>query len=128
MINNLYRRYRQTSSQHIRTWIEGFMNQIPCTECEGARLRKTSLGVKVNGLSIAEVNANVATLIGSNVYGDAGAVAPFAELTLTNTTSGATGTGTADSDGSFTMGVLSQSGDSMTLTATDGTSDSFTIP
>ena len=56
-INNLYRRYRQTSSQHIRTWIEGFMNQIPCTECNGARLRNESLGVKVNDLNIAEVTA-----------------------------------------------------------------------
>lgn len=55
VINNLYRRYRETSSQAIREWIEGFMNQIPCHECEGARLRKESLGVKVGNLSIAEV-------------------------------------------------------------------------
>ena len=57
VINNLYRRYRQTSSQHIRTWIEGFMNEIPCPECNGARLRKEALGVKINGLNIAEVTS-----------------------------------------------------------------------
>ncbi len=57
VINNLYRRYRQTSSQHIRSWIEGFMNEIPCPECHGARLRKEALGVKVAGLNIAEVTA-----------------------------------------------------------------------
>ncbi len=57
VINNLYRRYRQTSSQSIREWIEGFMNQIPCPECHGARLRKEALGVKINGLNIAQVAA-----------------------------------------------------------------------
>ncbi len=55
VINNLYRRYRQTSSQSIREWIESFMNQIPCPTCQGARLRKEALGVKINGLNIAEV-------------------------------------------------------------------------
>ncbi len=55
VINNLYRRYRQTGSQHIRDWIESFMNQIPCPECNGTRLKKESLGVKVNELSIAQV-------------------------------------------------------------------------
>jgi excinuclease ABC subunit A len=57
VINNLYRRYRQTTSPHIRSWIEGFMNPIPCSECQGARLRKEALGVKIAGLNIAEVTA-----------------------------------------------------------------------
>ncbi|MEJ2635273.1 MAG: excinuclease ABC subunit UvrA [Calditrichia bacterium] len=57
VINNLYRRYKQTSSQHIRDWIEGFMNQIPCPECGGTRLRKEALGVKINDLNIAQVTA-----------------------------------------------------------------------
>ncbi|UCF63416.1 MAG: excinuclease ABC subunit UvrA [bacterium] len=55
VINNLYRRYRETASQAIRDWIEGFMNQIPCPECQGARLRKETLGVKIGKLNIAEV-------------------------------------------------------------------------
>jgi excinuclease ABC subunit A len=55
VINNLYRRYRQTGSQHVRSWIEGFMNRIPCPECNGTRLRKESLGVKIAGLNIAKV-------------------------------------------------------------------------
>ena len=55
VINNLYRRYKQTSSQAIRDWIEGFMNQISCPECKGARLRPESLGVKINGKNISEV-------------------------------------------------------------------------
>ncbi|MFQ5584143.1 MAG: excinuclease ABC subunit UvrA, partial [Calditrichia bacterium] len=57
VIPNLYRRYRQTSSQSIRDWIEGFMNQIPCPECGGARLRIESLGVKISGKNIADVIA-----------------------------------------------------------------------
>lgn len=57
VINNLYRRYKQTSSQSIRDWIEGFMNHIPCPECGGTRLRKEALGVKINGLHIAQVTS-----------------------------------------------------------------------
>ncbi|RMH87270.1 MAG: excinuclease ABC subunit UvrA, partial [Calditrichaeota bacterium] len=57
VIPNLYRRYRQTASHHIREWIQGFMNQVPCSECHGARLRKEALGVTVNGKNIAEVTA-----------------------------------------------------------------------
>ncbi len=60
VINNLYRRYRQTGSNHIRNWIEGFMNRIPCSACKGSRLRKESLGVKVNDVSIAQAtNYNI---------------------------------------------------------------------
>ncbi len=57
VINNLYRRYRQTTSAHIRSWIEGFMNPIPCSECHGSRLRKETLGVKIDGLNISQVTA-----------------------------------------------------------------------
>ncbi len=65
ILNNLKRRYKQTSSQYIRDWIEGFMNNIPCEDCNGARLRKESLSVTVGGeniqdltsLSIKEVHA-----------------------------------------------------------------------
>ena len=56
VINNLYRRYRETSSPSIQEWIEGFMNQIPCPECSGARLRKESLGIKINNLNISELS------------------------------------------------------------------------
>ncbi len=55
IVNNLERRYRQTNSQSIRTWIEGFMNVLPCPECKGARLKKESLSVKVANKSIHEV-------------------------------------------------------------------------
>lgn len=57
VINNLYRRYRQTSSNHIRNWIEGFMNEISCPECDGSRLRKESLGIRISGENITEVTS-----------------------------------------------------------------------
>jgi excinuclease ABC subunit A len=57
IINNLNRRYRQTGSQYIRDWIEGFMNNIPCSECEGARLKKEALAVTVNGKNIQELTS-----------------------------------------------------------------------
>ena len=57
VINNLKRRYRQTSSQYIRDWIEGFMNNIPCEECGGARLRKEALSVTVDKKNIHDLTS-----------------------------------------------------------------------
>ncbi|MEJ2628798.1 MAG: excinuclease ABC subunit UvrA, partial [bacterium] len=55
VINNLERRYHQTTSQGIRNWIEKLMNIQPCPECGGGRLKKESLSVKVNGKSIYDI-------------------------------------------------------------------------
>ena len=55
VINNLYRRYTQTSSSRVRSWIEGYMQNLPCPECNGTRLRPEALGVRISGLNIAEV-------------------------------------------------------------------------
>jgi len=35
--------------------LEGFMNEAPCIDCEGARLKKEILSIKVGGRSIAEI-------------------------------------------------------------------------
>ena len=55
IIPNLERRYRETDSEIIREEMEKYMNIRPCPACQGARLRKESLFVKVGGLSIHEV-------------------------------------------------------------------------
>jgi excinuclease ABC subunit A len=55
VIPNLERRYRQTASEAVREWIEKFMRVLPCPECNGARLKKESLSVKVGDLNIAEL-------------------------------------------------------------------------
>jgi len=57
VIPNLRRRYKQTTSVGIRTWIQQFMSIKPCPQCHGARLKPESLAVKVGGLSIAEMSS-----------------------------------------------------------------------
>jgi len=55
IIPNLSRRYSQTQSVHIRAWIEGFMNMIPCPDCGGARLKKEPLSVRIHDRTIDDV-------------------------------------------------------------------------
>ncbi|MBI5967862.1 MAG: excinuclease ABC subunit UvrA [Deltaproteobacteria bacterium] len=55
VIPNLERRYRETDSEVIREEMERFMNVRPCPLCQGARLRKESLFVKINGRNIHRV-------------------------------------------------------------------------
>jgi excinuclease ABC subunit A len=55
IIPNLERRYRQTTSQGVRIWIEGFMNTAPCYECQGARLKQEALSVKIGNYNIYQV-------------------------------------------------------------------------
>ena len=60
VINNLERRYRETTSEWSRTEIESYMSTVKCPECGGARLRKESLGVTVGGINIDEfVNKSI---------------------------------------------------------------------
>ncbi len=60
VINNLERRYRETTSEYSRNEIEGYMATVKCPECGGARLRKESLGVTVGGINIDEfVNKSI---------------------------------------------------------------------
>jgi excinuclease ABC subunit A len=56
VIPNLERRYRETDSDYIRSWIEGFMTMRACPACEGARLRPESLAVRIEGKSISQVS------------------------------------------------------------------------
>lgn len=55
IINNLYRRYRETTSDFIKAEIERFMVARPCPTCRGKRLNKEALSVKIAGKNIAEV-------------------------------------------------------------------------
>jgi excinuclease ABC subunit A len=55
VINNLSRRYRDTESDSIRESIEQVMSQVPCSTCNGKRLRPEALAVTVSGQSIYEV-------------------------------------------------------------------------
>jgi excinuclease ABC subunit A len=57
VIPNLDRRYRETDSSMIREELERFMNVRPCPTCKGTRLKKESLAVKIQELSIHQVTA-----------------------------------------------------------------------
>jgi excinuclease ABC subunit A len=57
IINNLQRRYIETSSEWIQTWIEGFMVESICPTCEGKRLNPQALSVKIGGKNISELTA-----------------------------------------------------------------------
>ena len=52
IINNLERRYRETTSEYSRNEIEGYMSTVKCPECGGARLKKESLCVTVGDINI----------------------------------------------------------------------------
>ena len=54
VINNVERRYRETTSEYSRSEIESIMSITKCPECGGARLKKESLAVTVGGINIAE--------------------------------------------------------------------------
>jgi excinuclease ABC subunit A len=55
VIRLLERRYRETESEEARREIEFFMAERPCPVCQGSRLRRESLGLKIGGKSIADV-------------------------------------------------------------------------
>ncbi len=53
VIPNLERRYKQTESAGIRSWIETYMSMSPCQICKGSRLKREATSVLVGGESIA---------------------------------------------------------------------------
>lgn len=50
--NNIERRYAETTSLWMRIELEGYMSNCECPECRGARLKKESLAVTVDGMNI----------------------------------------------------------------------------
>jgi len=57
VLNNLERRYRESESDQVREELEKYMNVMPCPTCQGARLKKEALFVRVGGKNIQEVTA-----------------------------------------------------------------------
>jgi excinuclease ABC subunit A len=55
IINNLQRRYRETTSEWIRDWIEQFMTNHTCPSCHGARLNEQALSVRVGTLNMDQL-------------------------------------------------------------------------
>jgi excinuclease ABC subunit A len=57
VVAQLLRRHAESDSDHVRSRIEEYMREVPCSACEGARLRPLVLAVTVGGKSIAEACA-----------------------------------------------------------------------
>ncbi|HTU70372.1 MAG TPA: excinuclease ABC subunit UvrA [Candidatus Baltobacteraceae bacterium] len=55
VINNLQRRYSETSSEYVKEEIEKYMSASICPVCHGARLKPEALAVTVGGKNIDEV-------------------------------------------------------------------------
>lgn len=54
IINNLERRYKESSSEYSKNEIADCMNEINCPECKGERLKKESLSVTIGGINIID--------------------------------------------------------------------------
>ena len=57
LIKNVERKYRETSSEIMKAEYETFMRITPCKECDGRRLKKSSLAVTVCGKNIHEITS-----------------------------------------------------------------------
>ncbi|WP_297435633.1 excinuclease ABC subunit UvrA [uncultured Clostridium sp.] len=51
-VNNLRRRYMESSSDYMKTEIENYMSDNKCPKCKGARLKPESLAVTVGEINI----------------------------------------------------------------------------
>jgi len=56
VLPTLDRRHSETKSQGMRDFYEMYMSESPCQTCEGARLKKESLSVKVGDKNINELS------------------------------------------------------------------------
>ncbi len=55
VIPNMMKRYRETSSEFMKTIMDKYMKLVPCDECHGKRLKKESLAVTVKGINISDM-------------------------------------------------------------------------
>ncbi len=53
--NQLMNRYNKTDSEAVKEEIAQYMKQVPCSECEGKRLKKEALSVTIGGKNIYDI-------------------------------------------------------------------------
>ncbi len=56
ILADLKRRYLETQSDGIKTWLERFMSEKACDACGGRRLRPEALAVTIGGMGINELS------------------------------------------------------------------------
>ena len=76
VLNDLRRRYLESTSEQVKEWMEGFMSQRECAACGGTRLKPEVLAVTVGDRNIHQVSS----------MSVAGAIAFFRSLELSPTT------------------------------------------
>ncbi|MGA9407924.1 MAG: excinuclease ABC subunit UvrA, partial [Bacteroidota bacterium] len=62
VVGMLQNYYAETASPKIREWVEGFMGTTRCTVCNGGRLRKESLAIKLED-SMSGKRVNIADVV-----------------------------------------------------------------
>jgi len=55
VLANIERRYEESESDSVRLELQDYMIEVPCSECEGRRLKPESLAVTVHERNIGEV-------------------------------------------------------------------------
>jgi excinuclease ABC subunit A len=58
VLNEMYRRFRQTKSEGMRRWYMQYLSETDCSSCGGRRLRPESTAVKLAGRSLPEIAAS----------------------------------------------------------------------
>jgi excinuclease ABC subunit A len=53
--NFILNQYEESESTSIRRWAKDFMDDVPCPECNGTRLKKEALYFKIDGKNIADL-------------------------------------------------------------------------
>ncbi|MCG6957481.1 MAG: excinuclease ABC subunit UvrA [Gemmatimonadetes bacterium] len=82
VVANVAHRYQETKSEAVRSQLEEYMSTLPCTACDGSRLRPEALAVTVGGKSLGQIVdmsiAEIAVFVGSLPVGGrkAGALPP----------------------------------------------------
>jgi excinuclease ABC subunit A len=57
VIPNLDRRWKNTTSEYVKTRLHGYLSEQPCQTCKGARLRPEATAVTVGGKNIQQLSA-----------------------------------------------------------------------
>jgi len=55
VIPNLDRRWKNTTSEYVKTRLHGYLSEQPCQTCNGARLRAEAMAVTVGGKNIQQL-------------------------------------------------------------------------
>jgi len=57
VIPNLVRRWKNTTSEYVKTRLHGYLSELSCQSCKGARLRPEAIAVTVGGENIHQLTS-----------------------------------------------------------------------